>query len=77
MNLVIRILVVCMLMAPQNSDNYMKRHLTSLPVYSVFIYTQFHSQSAEPKLLKSISQVEYPMAITQEAASTGILLTVP
>lgn len=49
-NVVIRILCFCLLMVPQNSDNYTRRRLTSLPVCSTFIYAHFHSQSAEPSL---------------------------
>lgn len=49
-NVVIRILCFCLLMVPQNSNNYTKHRLTSLPECSMFIYTHFHSQSAEPRL---------------------------
>jgi len=49
-DVVIRNLCFCLWMVPQNSDNYTEHHLTSLPVCSTFIYTYFHSQSAEPRL---------------------------
>lgn len=54
-NLVIKILCFCLLMVPQNRDNYMKHHLTSLPACSLFIYTHLPSQSAEPGLQKALT----------------------
>lgn len=72
-NLVIKILCFCLLMVPQNSDNYPKHHLTSLPVYSLFIYTHLCSQSAEPRLQKAHSERDVPwLLLHQEAA--GIVI---
>lgn len=47
-NVVIRSLCFCLLMVPQNSDNYRRHHLTSLPVCSVFFNTRSHWRSTEP-----------------------------